>query len=127
VSQQANSAFIGAVLVENALYPKYQVHLLADYALPFFGLRVGVEMSVIGPRSASPANTLLKGEPYELPAYFYAAASVSMARRLLGERETSVALRLSNITNSHWSEPGFGGIDVPSQGFCAFLTLAQTL
>ena len=122
------AVLLGAAQSENPLFPAVQLHALADYAVPVGGLRASVEVSYIGPRGASQSNTLLKGEPYDLPAYVYAAASLSTsARKLFGERTTRAALRVNNVFNQSWTEPGFGGIDVPSQGLTVMLTVVQSL
>jgi hypothetical protein len=119
---------LGLPEATNPLFPAYQFHLIADYALPWWGIRLSGEVSYIGPRSASQSNVVLKGTPYELPGYPYVAAVISTAgRRILPNRETNLALRVSNLINYGWVDPGFGGIDVPAQGVTAFLTVIQSL
>jgi hypothetical protein len=85
-------------------------------------------VSYIGPRTASFSNALLRGMSYDLPGYAYTALSVSTAaRHIIPKRDTSIALRISNVINYGWVEPGFGGIDVPAQGITLFLTIVQSL
>jgi iron complex outermembrane receptor protein len=118
----------GTPEVTNPLFPAYQLHLLLDYHLPWWGLRLSAEVSYIGPRTASQSNAVELGHTYELPGYAYTAFVVSTAgRRIIPRRETNLALRVSNLINYHWVEPGFGGIDVPAQGITAFLTITQEL
>jgi hypothetical protein len=65
---------------------------------------------------------------YELPGYVYTAVTLSTAaRKIFWDRNTNLALRVSNVINYSWTEPGFGGIDVPSQGITAMLTVVQSL
>ncbi len=112
----------------NPMFPTVQVHLIADYALPWAGLRAAVELSYIGSRNATHYNILDKGSVYALPGYVYTAASLALPpRKLFADRETSLSVRLTNVLNQHWIEPGTGGIDLPSQGFAAQLTVLQTL
>jgi iron complex outermembrane receptor protein len=114
--------------VTNALFPVAQVHLSADWAIPWQGLHLAGELSYIAPRSASQSNSVLAGKPYELPGYAFASAVVSTsARKIFGSRETSVAVRVSNLFNSGYSDSGFGGVDVPAQGVTATLTVIQSL
>ncbi len=114
--------------VTNPLFPPYQAHLLASWQLPFGGLKLSPELSYVGPRAASQSNALEQGEAYSLPGYLYTALTLSAPpRRLVGETETGFALRLTNLLDQRHAEPGFGGIDVPSQGFTALLTLTQSL
>jgi hypothetical protein len=128
VSLSTGEALLGKPLVTNPLFPEYQLHLIGEYALPWWGLKVAAELSYIGPRTASFSNALIKGAAYDLPGYVYTALSVATAgRRILPRRDTSLALRVSNVINYGWIEPGFGGVDVPARGITAFLTVVQSL
>jgi iron complex outermembrane receptor protein len=124
----ANPIATGIPQVTNPLFPAYQIHLRLDYALPWWGLRVAAEISYIGPRSASQSNALINGKAYDVPGYPFTALSISTANRvIIPHLQTSMALRVSDVINYRWIEPGFGGVDVPSQGITAFLTIVQQL
>ena len=113
---------------KNQLFPDYQAHVIVDYNLPLPARpRASIEASYIGPRTASQSNALLSldGE-YTVPGYVYTAAVLSADGKWRG-RETSVALRVTDVVNQKWTEPGFGGIDFPTQGISAMLTLEQQL
>ncbi|MBI5542280.1 MAG: TonB-dependent receptor [Deltaproteobacteria bacterium] len=128
VSRSQKVTSLSSVDAINPLYPTLQAHLQGDYFFPWAGLRFGAEVSYVGPRTSSQSNALVKGSDYEIPGYFYTAVSLSTAKRkLIGERETSVALRVADVLNSRWAEPGFGGIDVPTQGVTASLVISQSL
>jgi iron complex outermembrane receptor protein len=128
VSRSAGAALLGKPDVENPLFPTYQFHLIGDYALPWWALKLSAEVSYIGPRPASFSNALIRGSSYDLDGYVYTALSLSTAGRIIiPKRETSLALRVSNVVNWIWTEPGFGGVDVPAQGVTAFLTIIQAL
>ncbi len=112
----------------NALFPAVQIHAVVDYTLPWAGLQLSAEASYIGPRTTSQSNALINRSVYTVPGYVYTAAAVTTrGLRLIGERETALSLRVTNLLNQHWTEPGFGGVDVPAQGLCAFLSVAQSL
>lgn len=118
----------GMPQVVNPLFPPYQLHLLATWTLPWAGIKVAPEVSYVGPRAASNSNALEQGSAYEIPGHFYTALAVSMpAKNLFGGTETSFSLRLTNLLDERYAEPGFGGIDVPASGFGAMLTLTQSL
>lgn len=128
VDRSTGTALLGKPDPLNALFPTYQLHLIGDYALPFWGLKLSAEVSYIGPRPASFSNALVHGTAYDLDGYVYTALSLSTAGRIIiPHRETSLALRVSNVANWIWTEPGFGGTDVPAAGVTAFLTLIQAL
>jgi hypothetical protein len=128
VARSAEAALAGRPQVTNPAFPSVQAHLVADWRAPWLGLRLSAEASLIGPRSATFSNALLRGADYSLPAYFYSAVAVSTAGlRLLPAGETSVALRVSNLLNTAFADPGFGGVDVPGLGVTTFLTVVQSL
>jgi len=114
--------------VLNELFPLYQIHLIADYTLPWWSLHLSAEFSYVGPRPASLSAALGSGASYELPGYPYAALALSLPpRKIIPGRPTRAALRISNVFNTHFNEPGFGGIDIPNQGITAILTVVQAL
>jgi outer membrane receptor for ferrienterochelin and colicins len=128
LAKDSKSAISEQTRVTNSLFPPFQIHLLADYLLPLASLRLSAEVSYISPRAASQSNAVLNQTAYNSPGYvFTALALASPSFKLLGERETSAVLRVSNVINSNWRDSGFGGIDVPAQGLTALLTLSQTL
>ncbi|MEW5855604.1 MAG: TonB-dependent receptor [Myxococcota bacterium] len=127
VWQRAGSELGSLVPVTNQLFPPLQVHLIGDYLIPSAGLRLSAEASYVGARRSSQSNAVLKGGEYELAPYLYTAGAISWTRVLLPGRETGVNLRLANVFNRPWVDPGFGGIDVPAQGVTAVLTVNQAL
>jgi outer membrane receptor protein involved in Fe transport len=128
IARSPGAALIGKPEVVNPLFPTYQFHLIADYRPLRWGLRLSAEVSYIGPRPASFSNSLILGNVYQLDGYFYTALSAALAGlHVVPQRETNIALRLSNVINYGWVEPGFGGIDVPAQGIVLFLTIVQAL
>ncbi|HZH04979.1 MAG TPA: TonB-dependent receptor, partial [Myxococcaceae bacterium] len=118
----------GAPEVDNPLFPTYQTHLTGDWKVPRVPLRLSAEVSYIGPRESSQSNALEKGEAYALPGYVYTAVALSTSvLKLFGRRETQAALRVVNPLGRRWTEPGFGGVDIPNQGVTAYLTLNQSI
>jgi iron complex outermembrane receptor protein len=121
-------ALLGKPDVPMPLFPNVQVHVIADYRLPWWSLRAISEVSYIGARSASFSNALIRGDAYRLSPYVYTSAALSRsAPLLLSDRETSIVLRVTNPFNLTWAEPGFGGIDIPNPGISFSLTLVQEL
>jgi outer membrane receptor for ferrienterochelin and colicins len=119
------AGLLGKPAVTNPLFPEYQLGATADYPLPW-GLRVSAELAQIGERSTSFSNALLRGGAYEVDGYLYTALAVSAAGPLLGlDRQSHASLRVTDLLDRRWTEPGFGGADVPSQGRTAILTLSQ--
>jgi iron complex outermembrane receptor protein len=129
IARSSGTALLGKPDVENPLFPTVQLHLIGDYAIPFWGLKLSAEVSYIGPRSSSFSNALIKGSAYDTDSgYVYTALTLSTAGRIIiPKRETNLALRVTNVANWIWTEPGFGGIDVPAPGVTAFLTIIQAL
>lgn len=124
----SDSGLIGQPEVNNSLFPSYQAHVVADYTLPVCrGLRLSAETSYIGPRDTSQSNALVAGRSYQLDPYLYTGAAVSLDGCDALGRDSSAALRVTNVFDQSWPEPGFHGIDIPSQGFTAFFTYVQSL
>jgi outer membrane receptor for ferrienterochelin and colicins len=122
------SGALVAVQVENPLFPVFQTHLIADYDLFRFGVRLSAEVSYISARASSQPNAQYKTEAYAVPGYVYTAVSVAMPeKKLFGDRTTQVSLRVSDLFNQRRAEPGFGGVDVPTQGITTLLTIVQSL
>jgi outer membrane receptor for ferrienterochelin and colicins len=114
--------------VTNPSFPAVQVHFIADYALPWAGLKASAEVSVIGPRSASQSNALANRSVYYLPTYVNTALVLSMpARKLIGDRDSQFSVRVDNVPNLRWADPGFNGVDVPNLGISATLWWVQQL
>ncbi|MBK7865131.1 MAG: TonB-dependent receptor [Archangiaceae bacterium] len=114
--------------VSNALFPLAQVHLSADWAIPWQGFHLAAEVSYVSPRSASQSNAVLAARAYDLRGYPYVSLVLSTAgRKIFGHRETSAAVRVSNVLNTISADSGFGGVDVPAQGVTATLTVIQSL
>lgn len=113
--------------VLNPLYPRLQIHTVVDYALAWAGgWQLSAEGSLIGPRSASQSNAILKVTRYALPAYFHGAFSIGTQRKIFGPRATSFVLRVSHLFDNH-VDSGFAGVDVPSQGLTASLQVTQSI
>ncbi len=81
-------------------------------------------------RGATQSNLLLNNDtPYSLPAY----AVVDLSLRTTGleflgpGKETRLQFIVRNLADSRYSEPGFGGIDVPVLGRSFTLVMQQSL
>jgi outer membrane receptor protein involved in Fe transport len=117
---------LGKPEVSNPLFPRYQLGTMVDGSLPWARLHLSGELAYVGPRPASFSNSVLEGQAYHLAPYVYSAAALSMAGPLIfADHSTRVSLRVTDVLDRRWSEPGFGGIDVPTQGITALLTVAQ--
>jgi outer membrane receptor for ferrienterochelin and colicins len=117
---------LGKPDVPNPMFPRLQFGVIADLALPWAGLVVSGELAEIGARPASFSNSVIKGTGYDLDSYLFTALAISAGGPLLfDKRPTRISLRIDDLLNRRWSEPGFGGIDVPSQGITTLLTLRQ--
>lgn len=81
-------------------------------------------------RGATQSNVLLNNDTaYSLPAYAAVDLSVrSVALEPLGPgTETRVQLTIRNLLDARYSEPGFGGIDLPVLGRAFTLVVQQSL
>jgi len=81
----------------------------------------------VGERGASTSNIFINRNSYALPAYqqFDLAATASFIPLGKGH-ETRVLFAIRNLLDEHHSEPGFGGIDIPTLGRTFQLGLTQS-
>jgi outer membrane receptor protein involved in Fe transport len=117
----------GVVEVDNSLYPLLQLSGSLEHKLPWAGLVASAEINLVTDRGTSQSNALAFGKSYTVPAYVVGALALSLpARELWVGRETRMSLRLSNVLNQQIVEPGFGGVDIPAQGFTGLFTVVQS-
>ena len=83
-------------------------------SLPRVPLRLGAEGILVGPRRASDASIVERGEPFTLPSYFMLDLSLSTGEIYLAPGHASrAALRTRNITVQRGPDPGFAGFEYP--------------
>jgi outer membrane receptor for ferrienterochelin and colicins len=117
---------LGRPVVTNPLFPSYEVGTIVEYGIPRLGMHLSVDLAYVGRRSASFSNALLRGSAYDLDGYLSSALSLSAGGHwLFSDRESRIALRVSDVLDQRWAEPGFGGVDVPTMGTTAFVTVTQ--
>jgi outer membrane receptor protein involved in Fe transport len=102
---------LGQTIDQSAdLYPEQKFSLQFTQKLNAAS-SMGVEILAISPRRASVSNIALNsGVPYQLDAY-------QLANVVYNHRfdEVALGLRIDNIFDEHYVEPGFAGIDIPGQ------------
>ena len=90
------------------------MHAILSYRLPLAGAQVSGEVSYVSSRTSSQSNALQRGRVYELPGYVWVGASVSSgARRIFGTLSSWAELRVSNLLDTRYAEPGTGGSICP--------------
>jgi iron complex outermembrane receptor protein len=91
----------------------------ADLKVPEAYLFANAELRWVSERGASQANVWVNNDtPYTLPAYGLVDVTLStLELGLLGDTtETRFALGVRNLLDAQYSEPGYGGFDIPSLG-----------
>ena len=100
-----------------ASYPRFMARASWQLLHATFG-QFALSVRHVSPRRASKVNSqenLLR--PYQLASYALADANWL---RTLGRH--TLALRVSNLFDRQYAEPGYGGIDLPGEGRTATLT-----
>ena len=111
-------------------YPNAFGLLGCDFDIPKVHLRTNGELRWAMSRGASQGNILVNdGTAYTLPAYGLVNLSVSTLglRFFRSAGETRFLLGVRNLIGSKYSEPGYGGFDIPNLGRVVFLELRQLL
>jgi len=110
----------------NAAYPVVVANTGVSAEIPRLPLRAGVEVSAVGSRPSSTANTLEAGGRYALSPYVLVGGSVrTRGLHLIGQKETTLSLIGRNLGNAHYADPGFAGIDYPQLGRTLLLQASQ--
>jgi outer membrane receptor for ferrienterochelin and colicins len=116
----------------NELYPPWMYKAHFSIHAPAYYVRLYAQLVAYSERPQSQINQtygrpFADSEPHTLPPTATAdfALSTSGVYLLGPEQETIVALSLKDAFNSQGSEPGFNGVNLPSLGRRAFLTIRQ--
>ena len=105
-------------------FPNAFALLGADVKIPEAFLFANAELRWVGERGASQANVWVNNDEfYTLPSYGLVDLTLStLGLRLLGDAtETRFAVGARNLLDTRYSEPGYGGFDIPSSGRRLFM------
>jgi iron complex outermembrane receptor protein len=112
-------------------YPALMGSVGFDAEPPRLPVHLNVRARLVGPRAATFANTLFNGlqGQYSVPGYVSVDATLSSGGfHLLGPQTlTRFSVTGRNILDHRYSEPGFGGFDVPIQGRTVMFGVQQQL
>jgi outer membrane receptor protein involved in Fe transport len=95
--------------------------------VPRWNLRLNAETRYVGVRGASQANVVVNNqEPYNLPSYTQTDLTLSINPHLLGPgTATTLMVGVRNLFDVRFSEPGYGGFDIPVIGRLVFAEARQ--
>ncbi len=116
----------GPVSSEAPAYPAAMGALGGTYEIPQARLRIVTVLEVRGPRLSDTIKSAFKGSQYYLPGYPLWSGGVStLGLHVLGNHETRLGLRITNILNRSYTEPGTLGIDIPGEKIGGMVTVEQ--
>ena len=125
-SYSAESVIQSTVEISQPLYPLFQGHLTLNYLIPWQELKVSVQSFYVGSRSASQSNIIEAGHEYSKAGYFLLGLAFSTPEfQWLGAKKTQFRAKIDNLLGTSYSEPGFGGVDLPGMGRSFFFTVVQ--
>jgi outer membrane receptor for ferrienterochelin and colicins len=116
LSEQPPSAFPGATAAVGG-----------NLDLPRWYLRLNTETRYVAARGASGANVVVNNqELYSLPSYTQTDLTLSFNPHPFGVgTETTLMVGVRNLFDVTFSEPGYGGFDIPGMGRLVFLEARQ--
>ncbi len=87
------------------------------------------QVRVVGMRRSTTGNTILNNlTEYGMPAYATVDITLaSLGLQFLSDNETRISFSVKNVADTRWSEPGFGGFDIPNMGRVWALEVRQML
>lgn len=109
-------------------YPDFWARAGLTVDVPEAFLKANAQVRVVGPRGATQSNVLINNlEPYTLPGYVEADLAITSSGLYLWSDtvETRVSLVVNNLLDKRYSEPAFGGFDIPVGGRYVMLELRQ--
>jgi outer membrane receptor protein involved in Fe transport len=108
-------------------FPGTTATLGGNLDLPRWNLRLNAETRYVGLRGASQANVVANNQrTYSLPAYTQTDLTLSINPRLLSAgTQTTVMVGVRNLFDVRFSEPGYGGFDIPALGRLVFVQVRQ--
>ena len=121
----------GTVLSQNPppLFPSGMGVFSADVDIPEIYLHINAQGRVVGPRGSSQSNTALNNNvPYTLPTYGTADITISTTRIQPTGSNSDLLFLISvrNLADQRFSDPGFGGYDMPTLGRTLYFEARQT-
>ncbi len=111
------------------LFPEGMGVFSADVDIPEIFLHINAQGRVVGRRESSQSNTALNNNlPYTLPTYGTADITLSTTHiQPTGSNSDLLFLiSLRNIADQRYSDPGFGGYDMPNLGRTLYFEARQT-
>jgi iron complex outermembrane receptor protein len=122
------SVVVNAAEVAQPLYPSIQLHAQASYESAVRMHPGGyARFSYVGPRTASDQNAALAGASYQLPAYGVLDLALTAREEFWEGRASRLGVKVENVLDHRYVNPGFGGLDLPALGRSFLLTFAQEL
>lgn len=99
-------------------YPGWMVNAGIGGPLWMLPVNTFAEARYVGWVAASQANFTANGhEPYSIPPAFVTDLTFTNADRyLFGERESALTFKISNVFDTLYIQPGYGGVDYPGLG-----------
>ena len=109
-------------------FPASMGHATLGARLPALFIDANVSAHLAGERKASQANIRFANNRYVLEPFITLDAHVrTLEMKLLGDKVTSVSLRITNMFDTAHAEQGSLGIDIPQRQRTVFLQVAQDL
>ena len=108
-------------------FPGATASIGGNLDVPRWNLRVNAETRYVAARGASQANVVVNNqEPYALPSYTKTDLTLSVNPHPLGVgTETTLMIGVRNLFDVRFSEPGYGGFDIPGIGRLVFVEARQ--
>lgn len=110
------------------LFPAGMAVFTADVDIPEIYLHINAQGRVVGPRGSSQSNTALNNNiPYLLPTYGTADITVSTTKIQPTGSNSDLLFLISirNLADQRFSDPGFGGYDMPTIGRTVYFEARQ--
>lgn len=101
---------------DGELFPEHSGNFGLSYHWSQLNTRLSLDNRYVGERQASTQNVKLSGQQYSLSSYLDTSLTATIQLGKPGQGDSSLRLQLHDLFDVRYADPGFGGIDFPSEG-----------
>lgn len=124
ISVGDSSLFVLENRPKDQLFPKYTVNFGVSHGWSN-GIRASVDNTYSDKRPASTSNVIAAETFYQLDDFVDTSVTVQGRYKWFGSKQTIIKLKIHDLWDARYVNPGFGGIDIPTQGRRYIISISQ--
>lgn len=101
---------------EGELFPQHMFNFGLRYELPSLNLQLSMDNRFVGERPASTQNVRISKQFYTLSEFIDTSLNARWRFNVFNKRPSVLGFKVTDLWDTRYVTPGFGGIDFPSLG-----------